>query len=237
MGVRGETDRSATEGEFERRAFRAQMWALALLAISLLVGSGWYAYRQGTVLSGDMLITAPAAAGSPRSAAQPEATPPQMIAVHVGGAVATPGVYELPAGSRVEDALKLAGGVSKDADPDSVNPAAALADADQVLVPRRSPDAPAGAASSAGGAAASPRALVPPAATDKLRHPGDGFVNINSASETELQRLPGVGPATAARIIEHRKQIRRFAAVEQLMDVSGIGEKKLAAMRPFVKLR
>ena len=71
---------------------------------------------------------------------------------------------------------------------------------------------------------------------DKLRNPGEGTVNINSADIAGLQRLPGVGPSTAQKIIDYRSQIRRFSSAEQLMDVKGIGPKKYEKMKPFVSL-
>lgn len=74
------------------------------------------------------------------------------------------------------------------------------------------------------------------AATAKFKNPGDGLVNINTASATELQKLPGVGPSTAQKFIEYRTQIGRFASVEQVQDIKGIGPKKFAKLRPFITL-
>ena len=73
-------------------------------------------------------------------------------------------------------------------------------------------------------------------AAAKFKNPGDGMVNLNTAGAGELQKLPGVGPSTAAKILEYRQGIGRFTDVQQLQDVKGIGEKKFAKMRPFLTL-
>lgn len=132
------------------------------------------------------------------------------LTVHVAGAVAGPGMVEVPAGARVADAIAAAGGALPDADLGAVNLAAPLGDGQHLLVPA------AGPASSSD----------PPG--------GDGPVRINVAGVVELQRLPGVGPVLAARIIAHREQFGPFATVEELLDVPGIGEGKLAALREAV---
>jgi competence protein ComEA len=73
-------------------------------------------------------------------------------------------------------------------------------------------------------------------ASAKFKNPGDGLVNINTADLTTLQKLPGVGPSTAQKFIEYRTQIGRFASVEQVQDIKGIGPKKYAKLRPFLSL-
>jgi competence protein ComEA len=163
-------------------------------------------------------------------------SPGARIVVHVTGAVARSGVYQLPPGSRTVDAVEAAGGAAPGANTDALNMAAPVADGDQVVVPRRA------AVSVGAPPSRSPEAYAASNAASgsqsaKLTTPGEGTVNINTASSDELQRLPGIGPAMAARILTHRKAIGRFTAVEQLMDVGGIGEKKLGHMKPFVRLR
>ncbi len=200
---------------------------------ALFGGAFIYAYRQTAVAGNGMVITrgddaqpdAGKAVGGDRPA------PGSAVVVHVAGAVRAPGVYTLPAGSRSVDALRAAGGPAPDADQDALNLAALVADGDQIVVPRRQRPEPSAASDSpaASGSSRSP--------TKKLEDPGEGSVNINTASADELQRLPGIGPAMAARILTYRKEIGRFTSVEQLLDVSGIGEKKLAQMKPFVRIR
>jgi competence protein ComEA len=149
------------------------------------------------------------------------------VVVHVAGAVAKPGVYRLRAGARVSDAIDAAGGPAPDADLDRVNLAAPLADGTQVYVVRRgetgSGGAPGGGGGVAGGGVASGGAA-------------DSIVNINTATVDELDSLPGVGPATAQAIVDYRTEHGRFRSVEGLLEVRGIGESKLAALRKRVRV-
>lgn len=241
MEDHSEHERVARRPNANGSAFSRQLWGLVALLAALFGMAFFYAYRQNSVGEDDVVIVA--ASDSVRSSPVRQ-EPEDTIAVHVAGAVRKPGVYYLPRGSRVDDALKLAGGLTEQADPLGVNLAARLEDADQVIVPERIATtdqpitvAPRASVKPSGRSAAS--SVRPPSAgkgSNKLRDPREGTVNINTASADELQRLPGVGPAIAARILAYRAQIGRFTSVDQLLEVSGIGEKKLAAMRPFVRV-
>lgn len=140
-------------------------------------------------------------------AAQPAGT---RITVHVSGAVAQPGLVSLPSDARVADAVVAAGGALQGAVLSGVNLAAPLADHQQLIIPTG--DSGSGAAS------------------------GDGRVHINTADVNLLQELPGVGPVLAQRIVEHRSAFGPFTVVEDLLDVPGIGEAKLAALRDVVRV-
>ena len=149
------------------------------------------------------------------------------MVVHVAGAVARPGVQQLSGGARIVDAVDRAGGSTPDADLARVNLAAPVQDGQQVYVPRVGepmPPPPAGTAPApgAGGGAGSPSGT--PAAP----------VNLNTASADELDTLPGVGPATSEAIIAHRQEQGPFTSVDQLLDVRGIGDAKLAELRDLV---
>lgn len=144
------------------------------------------------------------------------------VVVHVVGAVVAPGVQRLPAGSRVIDAVERAGGAAGDADLARINLAAPLADGQQVYVLRIGEVAPMPPVGAAAGAAGSP------AGGDAAGGP----VDINRATATELEELPGVGPATAEAIIAHREQNGPFTSVDDLIDVRGIGDAKLEQIRP-----
>ena len=133
------------------------------------------------------------------------------ITVHISGAVVAPGLVELAPGARVADAVAAAGGALPAADLSLVNLAADIGDGEQVEIPRR------GAESSGTGGAVS-----------------SAGVDLNRAGSEELQRLPGVGPVLAGRIIEHRDEHGAFESVEDLLDVPGIGEAKLDQLRSAV---
>lgn len=150
------------------------------------------------------------------------------VVVHAAGAVAVPGVYELPADSRVDDLVAQAGGLADDADHDRVNLALPLVDGERVYVPRVGeqdlPEAPAPSGTGPGRVEGAPGGEAP------------GLVDVNTASITELEQLPGVGPVTAQAIVDHREQQGPFAVVEDLLDVQGIGEARLEQLRDLVAL-
>ncbi|MEA2296302.1 MAG: competence protein ComEA [Solirubrobacteraceae bacterium] len=158
--------------------------------------------------------TAPAADGAAAAGDRAGA-----IVVDVAGEVRRPGVYRMPAGARVDDAVRRAGGARRRADLSQINLAAKLEDGKQVLVPARAPAAPAGA-STAGTAAAAPG--VP--------------LNLNTATLEQLDTLPGVGPATAQKILDYREQHSGFSSVEELGQVPGIGDIRLASLREAVRV-
>ena len=148
------------------------------------------------------------------------------VVVHVDGAVANPGVYDVANDvPRVNDAIVLAGGLAEDADTSSLNLASPLQDGQKVHVPHEGEE-PAQALSQT----ASPTSEH----ADAEAASRSSLVNINTATVEELQALPGVGAATAASIVEEREANGAFAAPEDLMRVSGIGEKRFAKMRGMI---
>lgn len=220
------------------------------------VPKGWLAVGGLVVLTCGLLLwhasstslsqlpvepTAPPVGQKPLAPADPSAEAPSRgdslpksaeIVVHVAGAVKKPGVVKIPRGSRVDDAVRAAGGFSGQADADSINLAQPLEDGMQVYVPRRGElvevqgrvGAVRRAPSSAGRSARQEEQLV-------------GKININTATAEQLESLPGIGPVTARAIIEYRKQNGGFRSVEELLEVRGIGEKRLEQIRPFVVVR
>lgn len=139
------------------------------------------------------------------------------LLVHLVGAVANPGLYELAAGDRVVDAVAAAGGLAPDADEARVNLARPVSDGEQILVPRVGEAIPVVEGDGARGA---PGPSAP--------------VNLNTADAAALDSLPGVGPATARNILDWREANGRFTAVEDLLSVTGIGEKTLSELRDLV---
>ena len=136
-------------------------------------------------------------------------TVPEAFVVHVSGAVNRPGLVTVPSSARVADAIAEAGGAAVGADLAGLNLASSVRDGEQIVVPL------VGAATTPGQAA-------------------DRGIDLNRASAAELEDLPGVGPVLANRIVAYRDLHGSFAAVEDLLDVGGIGEAKLAAMRDSI---
>ena len=167
-----------------------------------------------------VLISAFSAPGTTRTIAASGAAPgasmrPAAVFVHVLGAVAKPGLYELHEGDRVVDAIAAAGGFTAKADQQQLNLARLISDGEQIYVPRIG-EAPAPSSRSANGTAAGAK------------------VNLNTADQSTLETLPRVGPAMAARIIAWREANGRFSTIEDLMNITGIGEKTFADLKNLV---
>lgn len=193
---------------------RRNTWAL--MAIVLVLGGGFLWMRSKAL--------APRIAPPSQSAATPIGlpvpTPTGGMLVHVAGAVKHPGLYEVPSGARVADAIEAAGGPLRAADLDGVNLAEPVMDGFKIDVPLKgkTPSLAAGVA----GASGSPT-------------PGS-VVNINSADQAAWESIPGIGPSKAAAIIDFRTQAGGFTSVDQLLDVPGIGPSTLESIRPYVSL-
>lgn len=170
-------------------------------------------------------VDGPASGATPSAAAvsaPDDLVPGAPVLVHVAGAVDAPGVVELPGGSRVVDAVRAAGGLRPDADPDRLNLAAVIDDGHRIVVPVKGEPVPEELPLTGGGSG-------PDGATGV-----DAVVDLNAATAEQLETLPGVGPATAAAILAHRDANGPFRSVESLIDVRGIGEAKLEAVRDLV---
>jgi len=175
---------------------------------------------RGYLAVAALVLALAAGAGVWYSRSSPEPPPisvvagpsePGSLTVHVSGAVIAPGLIEIPVGSRVADAVLAAGGALPGAELSALNLAAPLIDGQQLIVPGRSGAGEPGAA---------------PA----------GKVRVNTAGVIDLARLPGVGPVIAERILEHRESHGPFGVIEDLLDVPGIGEGKLAVLRDAVAI-
>jgi competence protein ComEA len=144
-------------------------------------------------------------------------------------------VLRLPAGSRVTDAVAAAGGVRAGADPAAINLARVLVDGEQLRVPKVGEVPVVAAAGGLGAQGAGGSGGASPGSSSAGAAPGQ-VVNLNTASLSELDSLPGVGPVLAQRIIDWRAEHGRFASVDELGEVSGIGEKIFAQLRPKVSV-
>ena len=147
---------------------------------------------------GAVLATEPVGSGGPPASNGD-------VVVHVAGEVGKPGVYRLPAGSRVADAVERAGGATGGADPNSINLAARLADGQQVVVPAR-----AGTGASTGASAAATTAE-------------EGPISLGTADQAALETIEGIGPVTAADILQYRDENGGISSIEQLDEIPGIG--------------
>ncbi|EFO82068.1 Helix-hairpin-helix DNA-binding class 1 [Oscillochloris trichoides DG-6] len=151
---------------------------------------------------------------APISPAEPTTSPD--VIVYISGAVAAPDVYRLPATARVLDLVVAAGGLLPTAASEQINLAAPLSDAQHVHIPRQGDPAAA------------------PAPADVAASSSGGALNLNRASAVDLEELPGIGQALAARIVAYREQQGPFSSVEDLQQVSGIGEALMNQIRPLV---
>ncbi|HEU0257210.1 MAG TPA: helix-hairpin-helix domain-containing protein [Microbacteriaceae bacterium] len=169
---------------------------------------------------GRMTVEAAPSLPPTRAAAQATSPPGQdVVFVHVDGAVRTPGLYRLQKGSRVVDAVAAAGGFTAKAQRSAANLARVLSDGEQILIPQKG-EPLSGAGGPAGPGGAGPAVGAP--------------VNLNTATGDELETLPRVGPALAGRILSWRAEHGRFERIDDLMSVSGIGEKTFAGLRDRV---
>lgn len=177
-------------------------------------------------------VAGPGGPGKGAVATGPASASSTTIVVHVVGQVAHPGVVTLPAGSRIGEAVTRAGGPLPGADVARLNLAQFLADGEQVYVPRpgEDPPAPIGGAGGAGGPGGG--ADGGPAGSSTVA----AVVDLNSADLAGLDTLPGVGPVLAQRIVDWRVQHGRFSAIDELGEVSGIGDKLLEQLRPLVRV-
>jgi competence protein ComEA len=151
--------------------------------------------------------------------------PPVTVTVHVAGQVASPGVYALPSGGRVADAVIAAGGTSPEADVEQLNLAARIADGERIYVPRKGEAPPPVAGNVAAPSAGAAKGGAPA-----------GPIDLNTATAEQLEALPGVGPATSKAILAYRAAHGRFRSVTELLEVPGIGPAKLEALRPMVRV-
>ena len=221
--------------------------ALIVICLACLIGSGTVLLAGRHPAPPPVVITPPPSDIAPISTPDaPAAAPtrPTRIYVDVAGAVRRPSLYVLPSGSRVMQAILAAGGPDGEADMDAVNLAQKVTDGEKVFVPKRGAAPPPVSAAETETSPTAPtlRPVGKAAKGDKSSHShkvtaeSGEQIALNTATAEQLQRLPGVGPSMAGRILAYRQQAGGFQKVEDLMQVTGIGPKKFAKIAPFVKL-
>lgn len=189
-------------------------WHVRFVAVFAVAGSvliAWWLLASRPAVSDSLAFGAAAASAS--GSASPAAT--GKLVIDVAGKVRRPGIVTLPAGSRVHDAIAAAGGVEPRVDTSGLNLARKLTDGEQILV-----------GVSAVGGVSEPGTGAP----------GSGAMNLNTATPEQLEELPGIGPVTAAAIVHWRTENGPFKRVEDLLEVTGIGEKTLEQLRSHVQV-
>ncbi|HZJ25397.1 MAG TPA: ComEA family DNA-binding protein [Acidimicrobiia bacterium] len=221
---RGGRSRPSLGSWFDRLRGDPRAGAVALLVVAIVSGLIWYRVSANGASAADPASTNAATAGSSRGAAVSESTSttrPSELVVHVAGAVARPGIVQLPAGARVVDAIDAAGGPGPDADLDRLNLAAKVTDGQRVAVGRPGEPLPAAIDGGAGGGDSTTAGPVAP-------------LDLNLASQADLEELPGIGPVLAAAILSERQRRGGFESVADLRGVRGIGEQRFADLRELV---
>lgn len=211
-------------GELAGRVLDFTRSHVAAVAVVVLAGVLW------ALISVTRATTYPVALADPVISASmsPTASPstPTAIRVHVIGEVRNPGVVEIPAGARVVDAITAAGGLTGNADPATLNLAEVIPDGAQLMIgSKRSP---------LGEIRMSLRSQDSASKPTSEASAGKARINLNTATLEQLDTLPGVGPVTGQRIIDWRTAHGSFATVQQLLEVSGIGDKSYAQIAPYV---
>ncbi|MDT0404903.1 MULTISPECIES: ComEA family DNA-binding protein [Streptomyces] len=207
----------------ERRSVVA-LSALLVLAVGFAVQHFWTGRTEPVRAPEVVRAAVPHGDTAAKSVGASSAAP--EIVVDVGGKVREPGIHHLPAGSRVEDALRAAGGVRPGTRTDALNRARFLVDGEQVVV-----GGPAPAGTPSGGGAG------PPGTTGTAAGAGPTTpVSLNTATPDQLDALPGVGPVLARHIVEYRTRNSGFRSVDELREVNGIGDRRFADLRALVRL-
>ena len=194
----------------------------ALLALGLITAGWLLLHARPVAIASPANVVTAAPAQTAVSATPSAAKGASKIVVHVLGAVRDPGLVKLPEDSRVQDAINAAGGLTRSADPGELNLAQVLSDGQQVMIgtahdPAGEVREQQGSATGAGSA-------------------GTGVLDLNRASQPQLEELPGVGPVIAQTILAWREQHGRFTRIEELQEVDGIGPKTYAQIAPHVRV-
>ena len=213
---------------------KKQKTIVFIIAVVVAIGMIYFIYSKNQVddninLENDILVSENSTKDSSK-----ETSNDDEVIVHVTGSVKSPGVVKLKEGSRIEDAIEAAGGLTENADVSKVNLAFVVEDCTKIRIPSSlDEDIEDGDVVDSG----SGENIVVEENTTTSSGKSGQVVNINKASESELETLPGIGASLAGRIVEYRSQNGRFASVEDIKNVSGIGESKFNSIRDFISVK
>jgi competence protein ComEA len=195
---------------------RSQLLVYGAVAVALLlVGARWIRSTDSSGAPGEGVSYSSGASGSESGSLSVDQNGGEDVVVDVAGAVSRPGVYRLPAGSRVNDAVERAGGATAAGDVEQINLAARLADGQQVVVPARLKASAGGAVGSSGADAAAT----------------SGPISLGTATLEELDTIEGIGPVTAQNIVDYRDQHGGVSSIDELDEIDGIGPATMDALR------
>ena len=204
-----------------------------IIAVVVAIGMIYFIYSKNQVddninLENDILVSENSTKDSSK-----ETSSDDEVIVHVTGSVKSPGVVKLKEGSRIEDAIEAAGGLTENADISKVNLAFVVEDGTKIRIPSsQDEDIGDGDVIDSG---SGENIVVEENTTSSGK--SSQIVNINRATVTELETLPGIGASLAGRIVEYRSQNGKFASVEDIKNVSGIGESKFNSIRDFISVK
>ena len=213
------------------KEYAPQLRRMAVICVAGLVVFAGYSLLNGgndpQIQSSDTVQVTDSAPETSDDASAAATPLDGTLFVDIGGAVKSPMLAELPDGSRVDDAIKAAGGLRKEADMTNINRAEFLVDGQKIFIPSYSLD-------EEGNIIESEDPVSSGTSVPGQTVTTDGKVNINTADADQLQTLNGVGPATAQKIIDYRDSSGRFTSVEDIKNVSGIGEKTFEKLRDYI---
>ncbi len=209
---------------------KKQKIVVYIIAVIVAIGMIYFIYNNNQVknddVEKDILV-------SNTSTKEEEKNEQEQIVVHVTGSVKSPGIVKLKDGSRIEDAIEAAGGLTENADISKVNLAYVLEDGIKIKIPSSSEEDIGDGDVLIDGSGEN---VVEEDDSQSTNQNGKG-ININKADETELQTLPGIGASLASRIVEYRKQNGKFANIEDIKNVSGIGDSKFSNIKDLITVK
>lgn len=196
---------------------------IAIAVIVIVLAIVYYFSTKDENTYDDILVNDAVVENTVEEVKQEAQKEPHFMKVYVAGEVNSPGVIELEEGSRIEDAIKGAGGVKAEANLKNINLAYEVSDGEKIYIPNLSEE--------------SEEENTPESSTSNSSTNAKGKVNINKATATELTSVPGIGASTAQKIITYREENGKFQTIEDVKKVSGIGESKFESMKDFIAVK